>query len=99
MCMIDYNAMTNMVRLMGDDGVTWSAFTPIGGAGTLSNGQCILNVGTSSSVRSGTDLTLTLAITFKSSPAFSGVNNVAMRANSNFGPTTSFVNKGTWTVP
>jgi hypothetical protein len=48
-------------------------------------------------VRSGTDLTLTLALNF--SPGFAGVKNIDMRANSNFGPTTGFVNRGTWTVP
>jgi hypothetical protein len=96
MCMVDYNAMTNLVRLMGDDGITWSPFTPFG-AGTLTNSQCTLVLPTSNAVRSGTDLALTLALTFK--PAFAGAKNIDMRANSNFGPTTGFVNRGTWTVP
>jgi hypothetical protein len=97
MCMIDYNAMTNMVRLMGNDGVTWGPFVALGGGAPLSNSQCALNLATSGAVRSGTDLTLTLALNF--SPGFAGVKNIDMRANSNFGPTTGFVNRGTWTVP
>jgi hypothetical protein len=96
-CLIDYNAMTNLVRLMGDDGITWSPFTPFG-AGVLSNSQCQLNLATSSAVRSGTSLTLVTALTF-SHAAFAGAKNIDMRANSNFGPTTGFVTKGTWTVP
>jgi len=97
MCMVDYNAMTNMVRLMGNDGVTWGAFVVLGGGAPLSNSQCAVDNTTSNAVRAGTDLTLTLALNF--SPGFTGAKNIDMRANSNFGPTTGFVNKGTWTVP
>jgi len=97
-CLIDYNAMTNLVRVMADDLVTWSgAFTPGTTKIINNNSQCSLDVTQSSAVRSGNDLTLTLRITFK--PALNGANTVAMRANSNFGATTGFVNKGTWTVP
>jgi len=97
-CMVDYNAMTNTVRLMGSDFVTWSANATPGAATTLQNNQCALDVSQTSAVRSGTDLTLTLSLTFKT-PNFVGTHSVDMRANSNFGPTTGFVNKGTWTVP
>jgi hypothetical protein len=48
--------------------------------------------------KSAGDLTLTLVITFKQ-PAFSGPKNIDMRANSNVGSTTNWVNRGTWTVP
>jgi len=97
-CLIDYNAMTNRVRVMSDDLVTWSnAFTP----GTVkiisNNSQCSLDVGQSSAAPSGTGLALTLAITFK--PAFAGAKTIDMRANSNVGSSTNWVGRGTWTVP
>jgi len=97
-CLIDYNAMTNRVRVMSDDLVTWSnAFTP-GTVKTINNNsQCSLDVGQSSAAPSGTGLALTLAITFK--PAFAGAKIIDMRANSNVGSTTNWVNRGTWTVP
>jgi hypothetical protein len=95
MCMVDYNAMTDKVRLMGNDGVTWSAFMPFG-SGSLSNSQCLLDLSASSADAIGTDLVLALTLNF--SPGFTGTKNIDMRANSNFGPTTGFVNKGTYTV-
>jgi hypothetical protein len=95
MCMVDYNAMTDKVRLMGNDGVTWSAFMSFG-SGSLSNSQCLLDLASSSAEAIGTDLTLALTLNF--SPGFTGTKNIDMRANSNFGPTTGFVIKGTYTV-
>jgi hypothetical protein len=93
-CIVDYNAITNMARLQNDD-TSWSAFTALG-AGSLTNSQCTLNLATSSAVRSGNNLTLVVDLAFK--PAFAGAKNVAMRADSNFGTSTSFVARGTWTV-
>jgi Zn-dependent metalloprotease len=95
-CVIDYNAMTNQVRMQTDLG-EWGNFKNFGVGAINNNSQCSLNLATSDAVRSGTDLTLTLVITFK--PAFSGPKNIDMRANSNIGSTTNWVNRGTWTVP
>jgi hypothetical protein len=95
-CTIDYNAMTNLVRIQNDD-TAWGLFTPFGAGTPLANSQCILNLVTSNAVRSGTDLTLTLDLEFTGS--FSGAKTIAMRANSNTGLTTGFVNRGSWTVP
>jgi Zn-dependent metalloprotease len=97
-CMIDYNAMTDKLRVMADDLVTWSnPFTPGTAKIVNNNSQCSLDVTQSSALRSGNDLTLVLVITFK--PAFAGAKNIDMRANSNVGSTTGWVNRGTWTVP
>ena len=96
-CLIDYNAMTNLVRVMADDLVTWSsAFTP-GTVKTIdNNSQCSLDVGQSSAAPSGTSLTLTLRVIFKT--AFAGAKSIAMRANSNVGSTTGWIQRGTFTV-
>ena len=96
-CLIDYNAITNRVRLMSDDLVTWSNTFAPGTVKTINNSQCSLDVGQSSATPSGNDLSLTLRITFKT--ALQGANTVAMRAISIVGTTTGFVNRGTWTVP
>jgi len=95
-CVIDYNAMTNQVRMQNDLG-EWGNFKNFGVGAINNNSQCSLNLATSSAAPSGNDLTLTLVITFK--PAFAGPKNIDMRANSNVGSTTGFVNRGTWTVP
>jgi hypothetical protein len=94
-CVIDYNAMTNQVRMQNDAGV-WGAFKNFG-AGTINNNsQCSLDLAASGSGPNGNQLDLLLVITFK--PAFAGAKNIDMRANSNFGSTTGWVNRGTWTV-
>jgi hypothetical protein len=95
MCRIQHRAITGQVRLLGDDGATWSPFTSYG-AGTLSNSQCSLNLATSTVTPSGNDLTLGLNITF--APAFAGPAAITMRAQSLSGPNTGFLPKGTWTV-
>jgi hypothetical protein len=96
-CLIDYNAMTNLVRVMADDLITWSnAFTP-GTVKTINNNsQCSLDVGQSSAAPSGTSLTLTLRVIFKT--AFAGAKSIDMRANSNVGSTTGWIQRGTFSV-
>jgi hypothetical protein len=94
-CVIDYNAMTNQVRMQNDFG-EWGNFKNFG-VGTIdNNSQCSLNLATSSATPSGTNLTLTLALTFKA--AFAGPKTIDMRANSNVGSTTGWVQRGTFTV-
>jgi hypothetical protein len=96
-CLAYYQPGTNTVRLLNDAGTGWLAAV-LGGGGTLQNGQCAIDVGGSStSVSSGTTLTLTLAMTFK--PAFSGTKNIYMYAASSAGPNSGWQTRGSWTVP
>jgi Zn-dependent metalloprotease len=95
LCQIQHRATTGLVRLMGDDGITWGTFTAYG-SGTLTNSQCTLNLGSSSATPSGNDLSVALNITFKG--LFGGPTTVAMKAQSLTGATTGWLNKGTWTV-
>lgn len=95
-CVIHYNAITNLVRILDDAGNP-GGFASFG-SGTLVNSQCALDLAASSAVPSGNDLTLTLRLAF--TPAFAGSNKpVSLRANSNFGTTTTgFLQRGTWSV-
>ena len=45
-CLLYYNAVTNQISLLGDNGTTWQAANQ-GSATTLQNSQCSINVGTS----------------------------------------------------
>jgi len=93
-CVVDYNAMIDQVRIQDDVG-NWSPFTSFG-AGTLSNSFCTLDLAQSSAAPSGTNLTLTLRLAF--TPAFAGSRLIEMRANSNTGSTSNWIQRGSFTV-
>jgi hypothetical protein len=94
-CLIDYDAIANQVRL-ADDAGTPGPFFPLGTGTALANSQCALDLAQSSAVRSGDTLTLNLQFSFD--PTFLGPKPVFLRANSNFGNTTGWVQRGTWDV-
>ncbi|HEY6508446.1 MAG TPA: M4 family metallopeptidase, partial [Vicinamibacterales bacterium] len=94
-CTIDYNAVTDRVRLQ-DDGGTWGASVPFG-SGTLNNSQCTLDLMQSGAAATGPSLTLTLQITFATN--FTGTKNVSMQAISATGTRTPWLQHGTWQVP
>ena len=95
-CVVQYNAITNQIRILDDAGVAMG-WVDVGTGGSQANSQCGLDLGASGAVRAGTDLTLTLPLSFD--PSFLGTKTVALRANSNFGTTTTgFVTRGSWTV-
>jgi hypothetical protein len=97
-CIVDYDAMTNMVRIQRDD-ASWTNYRVLGSAvPSLTNSQCSLNVAASGASRIGSDLTLTLNLTFFT-PGFSGAKTVSLRANSNVGSTSGWVKLGDWAVP
>jgi subtilisin-like proprotein convertase family protein len=93
-CTMWYDAAANNIKLMDDAGV-WGVPTALG-AGTLSNSQCSVNLATSTASPSGTNLTLTLSMTFTS--GFNGLKNIYMLAGSASGPSTGWVQRGTYTV-
>jgi len=64
---------TNVIYLANDAGVFQNGLA-IGESGTAQNSQCSVNAGASSISRSGTTLTLNLALTFQ--PAFAGAKSV-----------------------
>lgn len=93
-CAIDYDAMSDLARIKNDAG-GWGPFIALG-SGALANSQCTLDLAQSGAVRSGTNLTLTLSLTFDRS--FTGVKNIDLRADSNVGATTGWVGRGSWAV-
>ncbi len=95
-CYIYYSRASSLVYLENDAGTGWSSPMTIGTAGTLSNSQCMINVGTSSVSTSGNNLTLNLALTFQS--AYAGAKNTyALVANAT--TNSGWLTMGTWTVP
>jgi hypothetical protein len=91
-CLAYYQAGNNTLNLLDDAGATWLSL-PLG-SGTLQNSQCAIALGSSTAVRTGNTLTLTLALTFK--PAFAGVQTIFMYAT-NGTQTSGWQTRGTWT--
>lgn len=94
-CTASYDPDGNSLSLQNDAGTAWVAGTI--GSGTLSNSQCTINLATSTVVASGNNLTLTLPMTFSAN--FAGAKNIFMRANTDAGTRTDWLQRGTWTVP
>jgi hypothetical protein len=76
--MIYYAKATNQLYFLNDAGTAWSSPVAPGTAMTLSNSQCSLNVAAASVTPSGTNLTLSLPVTF--TPAYAGLKSTYMYA-------------------
>jgi uncharacterized repeat protein (TIGR02543 family) len=98
-CYIHYDSSTNLVYLADNAGASWlGGFAP-SGSGSIGNSQCAI-AGTNSSpnpTSSGTQLGLTLNVTFQSS--FAGTKNEYLYALDGSGVTTGWQQMGTWTIP
>jgi len=92
-CMLYYNAASNQINLLSDNGTVWMP-AALGSATTLQNSQCLLNVATAKVSLSGNLLTLTTAITFK--PAFAGTKNIYLHAVDSSGINNGWQQLGTW---
>jgi hypothetical protein len=96
-CYFEYVYATNVIGLVADSGSGYVGSAQLGAAGSLSNSQCTVATGNSSVSTSGTNLTLTLALTFK--PAFTGAKNIFMNVFNNANVSAGWQVKGSWTVP
>jgi hypothetical protein len=84
----------NAMYLLADDGLSLHGPLTPGTAGMAQNSQCIL-AGTGSSVSaSGTNLTLTVQLTFKT--GFTGPKNIYMSAQDVACVVAEWVRRGTW---
>ena len=93
-CYVTYSPATNLFALANDTASTGSvSVTPGGGSGA--NDQCTLNGAGSSASIAGTNLTLTVSLTFL--PGFAGSKTVYLYA-ADAVTNTGFLAKGTWTV-
>ena len=93
-CYVVYSPATNLFALANDIASTGGVSVTPGG-GTGANGQCTLNGAGSSVNISGTNLTLTVSITFQ--PGFAGTKTVYLYA-ADASTSTGFLAKGVWTV-
>jgi hypothetical protein len=81
--------------LFNDGGTGWLSPITLGASGSTQNSRCGVSAAGSSVVGSGSDLTITLAMTFQT--AFSGTKNIYMEAFD--GADSGWQQRGTWTVP
>ena len=93
-CLLYYSQTANQVYLLNDAGNTRMPMTP-GTAGTLQNSACSLNVGAMTLTPSGTNLTVTLPMTFKA--AYAGLKQAWMYAGGGAG-NSGCQQRGSWTV-
>ena len=82
--------------LLNDAGSAWQGPLTAGTAGTLTNSQCTMNGTGSSLAASGNNLTLNVALTFKT--AFTGAKSVYGYAQTAGGLNTGWNALGSWTV-
>jgi hypothetical protein len=95
-CHVFYSGYTNQWFLGADDGTGGVGPVAGGSSGTLQNGQCALNVASSSAVSSGNTLTLNVALTFQYS--FPGTKSIWAAAASFDGLYSGWQLMGGWTV-
>jgi YD repeat-containing protein len=94
-CMLYYARATNQLYFLNDAGTTWSSPVAPGAAVTLSNSQCSINVAAASVTVSGTNLTLSLPVTFTA--AYAGAKNTYMYAAGS-SANSGWQLMGSWTV-
>jgi len=98
-CYLGYVRAMNLLYLVSDlgSGLEQPPITPNTGAGTAQNSQCILSgEGTTANI-SGTDLTLTINLTFKA--GFAGGKVVYAAAQSGIGGNSGWQARGVWVAP
>jgi uncharacterized membrane protein len=96
-CVTHIDVATNRLYLRNDAGTAWQPAIILGTANVVENSQCSIDVGNSSTAGLNTNLTVTLAITFK--PAFTGAKTIYMEAHDTGTTDSGWQTRGTWTVP
>jgi hypothetical protein len=94
-CDLKWTPSSNSFYLMSDGGTTWLGPISGGTGNSLSNSQCTLSGGASTSTGNGNSLTISFGLTF--SAAFSGNKNLYVQATGSGGVQT-WQQEGTWTV-
>jgi hypothetical protein len=95
-CILQYNAPST-VYINRDSGTIGAASGAVGGLGTIENSQCRLDLAGSSAAGSANNLTLNLAVTFKS--GLQGQQNIYMSVGDNAGLASAWQQMGAWTIP
>ena len=94
-CLMYYDASTNRINLLGDNGSTWQAAI-LGTAATLQNSQCSVGIATATVVLNGNTLTWNVPMTFQA--AYGGTKNIYLRAIDTSGAASGWQQLGAWTV-
>ncbi|MCL4843373.1 MAG: DUF4091 domain-containing protein [Bryobacteraceae bacterium] len=100
-CWVVYETASNSIWLAQDSGTSWKSVYFVGtsraSSRTLSNSQCSVNISGVQVLRSGTTLSLTVPLDFKT--GFTGLKNVYLIGQDRAGKSTGYQPKGTWIVP
>jgi serine protease AprX len=98
-CYLAYTPASGTLYLVDDAGNAGGPYQAMSlpGSGLVSNSQCIVHGNNSSVTASGTTLTLTLNIEFRSS--FAGTRIVYLAARDTAGGNSNWQRVGVWTVP
>jgi hypothetical protein len=92
-CYISYDPAANVFYLLSDDMTQWYGLLG-GSANTVGNAQCTIYGATSGSVKSGTDLTTSVDISFRS--GFAGVKGIYQFAGDMSAGGSGWQSIGTW---
>jgi hypothetical protein len=95
-CYIHYDPSSNLLYLADNASATWSGGFVPGSSGSASNSQCSIYGNGASFSTSGTQLALTVPVTFQA--PFSGTKNEYLLALDNSGLYTGWQQMGMWTV-
>lgn len=96
-CFIGYSAPSGQLVLMNDAGSAWLGPVVPGSAASVSNTQCILKAGASSVTLAGTNLSITVGLTWSTS--FAGTHYIFVYAADAATNATGYRAMGSWTVP
>jgi hypothetical protein len=94
-CLFYYYPPANTLYLMNDAGTAWLAPMSVGSSATYANRQCSINLAATSANLSGTDLVLTVPVTFAST--YGGAKNVYLFA-AGTSANSGWQALGTWTI-
>lgn len=96
-CYINYYRVDGRLWLENDAGTAYVGSVQLGSAQTVENSQCKVSGAGSSAVVAGSNLTVTIPLTFKQ--AFGGARNVYLSATDTAGHAGPWEQLGTWHVP
>jgi hypothetical protein len=94
-CYFQYQVAGNLLSL-ANDAATEATVGTLGAPGALSNSQCQINLGASSATRTGSSLTFTVEITFKTN--LFGTQNTYLMTTTTGGVASAWQQIGTWTA-
>jgi hypothetical protein len=95
-CYVQYVPSNNTISVLADSGTAYAGAAQVGLAGTISNSQCTVDAGASSVFLSSNNVTISVALTFKTT--FSGTRNIYMNVFNNANALSGWHAEGGWTV-